>query len=322
MRNSFINSLEQLAATDSRVVLLTADLGFSVLEGFASRFPKRFFNVGVCEQNMIGMAAGLASDGFLPFVYSIAPFTTLRPIEFIRNCVVAQQLPVRIAGVGAGMAYGNNGISHYAIEDIAVMRALPGMDVYAPADGPHACAVLEATWASKAPVYYRLGKDDKVRMAGLVPTFSPGRLDVIEEGRDILLVGNGGMGLVCDGVARGLRANGYSCGIAWAGSLEPFPVTDMAAQLQNTATVATIEDHVMTGGLGTIIAELMADGQLPARRLLRFGIKDMPTGRTGSEADMLDRCGLAPHGIMARLEDVLSKSGKRVMVGTSEGALP
>ncbi len=151
VRATFIRTLVELAEEDERIVLLTGDLGFTVVEPFAERFPDRFFNVGVAEQNMVGVATGLAEAGFVPFVYSIATFATLRPYEFIRNGPVLHRLPVRIVGVGGGLEYGLNGLTHYALEDIAVMRAQPGMTVLAPADFEQARTALRETKAVPGP---------------------------------------------------------------------------------------------------------------------------------------------------------------------------
>src|SRR3974390_2091985 len=133
MRVTFVQTLADLACSDPRIVLLTGDVGFMVLESFVARDPDGFFNVGVAEQNMIGLATGLAEAGLMPFVYSIVPFAVLRPYEFIRNGPVQHRLPVRIVGVGGGLEYGINGLSHYGLEDIAVTRVQPGLTVIAPA---------------------------------------------------------------------------------------------------------------------------------------------------------------------------------------------
>ena len=134
MRAAFVRTLVELAAADRRIILLTGDLGFMALEPFMERFPDRFVNVGVAEQNMVGIATGLAEAGWLPFVYSIVTFATLRPYEFIRNGPVMHGLPVRIVGVGGGFEYGPQGLSHHGLEDVGVMRVQPGMTVVAPAD--------------------------------------------------------------------------------------------------------------------------------------------------------------------------------------------
>src|SRR5687767_5357547 len=155
MRESFIDALSELASNDRRVLLLTADLGYTVLERFADRNPDQFFNVGVAEQNMVGLATGLAEAGFIPFVYSIATFATLRAYEFIRNGPVLHRLPVRIVGVGGGFEYGSAGATHYALEDVGALRMQPDLCLIAPADFEQADRALRATWNLSSPVYYR-----------------------------------------------------------------------------------------------------------------------------------------------------------------------
>ena len=142
MRKAFIDALSQLAAADERVILLTGDLGYMVMEPFRARFPDRFINVGVAEQNMIGVATGLAEAGFLPYTYSIATFASLRPFEFIRNGPVLHHLPVRMVGMGMGFEYGHGGPSHYALEDIGALRTLPGLTIVIPADSPQTTTAL------------------------------------------------------------------------------------------------------------------------------------------------------------------------------------
>jgi transketolase len=162
MRRTFISALETLAESEPRIVLLTGDLGYQVLDGFARRFPSRFINVRVAELNMVGMATGLAEAGYLPFVYSIATFACLRPYEFIRNDPILHQLPVRIVGIGSGTEYGHQGLTHYALEDLGIMRIQPDLLIVAPADARQSKTALMATWDTPQPVYYRLGKDDRI----------------------------------------------------------------------------------------------------------------------------------------------------------------
>src|SRR5689334_9912455 len=158
------------------------------LEPFADRFPDRFINVGVAEQNMVGLATGLAEAGFLPFLYSIVTFASLRPYEFIRNGPVLHHLPVRIAGVGGGFEYGSAGPTHHGLEDVGIMRIQPGLTVIAPADYRQTRTALLATWDLPGPVYYRLGKDDRTVVPGLEGQFELGRAQVIREGNDLLIV--------------------------------------------------------------------------------------------------------------------------------------
>src|SRR5271154_5163695 len=146
MRGTFAKTLTELAGIEPRIFLLTGDLGYMALEPFAERYPDRFLNVGVAEQNMVGIATGLAEAGFIPVVYSIVTFASLRPYEFIRNGPILHQLPVRIAGVGGGCEYGHNGATHYGLEDVGVMRVQPGITVVAPGDAAQTRTALEKTY--------------------------------------------------------------------------------------------------------------------------------------------------------------------------------
>ena len=188
MRLAFVKALVGLAEQDPRILLLTGDLGYMALEPFADKFPSRFVNVGVAEQNMVGLATGLAESGFIPYVYSITPFVTLRPYEFIRNGPVQHSLPVRIVGIGGGFEYATNGMSHYGLEDVGVMRIQPGLTVITPADHQQAGSAIQATYELSGPIYYRLGKDDTTTVPGLGGSFQLGRTQVLCDGRDILLV--------------------------------------------------------------------------------------------------------------------------------------
>src|SRR6476659_9557800 len=188
MRGTFVRALVEIADSDPRVLFLTGDLGYTVVEPFAERHADRFFNVGVAEQNMVGTATGLAEAGFIPFVYSIVTFATLRPYEFIRNGPVWHRLPVRIVGVGGGFEYGAQGLSHHGLEEVGVMRVQPGMSVVAPADHEQMATALRATWNVDGPVYYRIGKDDKTVVPGLRGRFRTGHAEVVREGDHLALI--------------------------------------------------------------------------------------------------------------------------------------
>src|SRR5262245_41675240 len=182
MRKAFTRTLVELAEADPRIMLLTGDLGYMALEPFAERFPDRFLNVGVAEQNMVGVATGLAEAGFVPFVYSIATFATLRPYEFIRNGPILHRLPVRIVGIGGGYDSGPQGATHHGLEDVGVLRVQPGMTVVAAADHRQLATALRATAGLPGPVYYRLGKDDTTTVPGLDGRFAVGRVERVRAG--------------------------------------------------------------------------------------------------------------------------------------------
>jgi transketolase len=262
------------------------------LEPFSDAFPGRFFNVGVAEQNMVGLATGLAEAGMVPFVYSIAPFATLRPYEFIRNGPLLHNLPVRVVGIGGGMEYGSNGASHYALEDVAVMRAQPNMTVIAPADHLQAREALLATAAVRGPIYFRLGKDDNMVVPGLDGAFELGRLQRIRDGLDVAIVAMGPIATEALGAAELLAGQGVDCAVAVVASVNPPPSDDLAGLISGRRLVVTVEVHYANGGLGSLVAEVVAEHGLGVR-LLRQCVRTMPNDIVGSQRFMQRLFGLS-----------------------------
>jgi transketolase len=295
MRKAFTGALVELAARDDRVVLLTGDLGFTVLEPFAERFPERFYNVGVAEQNMVGLATGLAEAGFVPFCYSIATFGTLRPYEFVRNGPLAHDLPVRIVGVGGGFDYGENGLSHYALEDVAVMRVQPRMTVLAPADDGQAVAAVAATAELAGPAYLRVARAGPA-VPGLEGRFRLGRAEAIGSGSDVAVLALGGAALEAVAAAELLERDGVEATVAVVSSFNPSPVEDVIELLARVPLAVTVEAHYVDGGLGSFAAETIAEAGLDCR-LVRCGVRTMPTGESGSREYLQEQHGLSPAAI-------------------------
>jgi transketolase len=300
MRGAFVRALVEVAAEDERVILLTGDLGYMALEPFSERFPARFMNVGVAEQNMLGTATGLAEAGFIPFVYSIVTFATLRPYEFIRNGPVWHRLPVRIAGVGGGFEYGSQGLSHHGLEDIGVMRVQPGMTVVAPADARQTASALRATWDLPGPVYYRLGKDDRSEVPGLEGRFALGRAERIRDGDDALVVACGAVAGEAARAADALAARGLRVGLLVVASVAPPPVDDLLAALRRVPLAVTVEAHYVNGGVGSLVAEVIAEHALGCR-LVRCGVRAGSDGVSGSTSWLQQVHGLSA----AALEDTV-----------------
>ena len=298
MRAAFATTLTELAARDPRILLLTADLGYMALEPFADKFPDRFFNVGVAEQNMIGLATGLAESGYIPFVYSIVTFAVLRPYEFIRNGPIQHRLPVRIVGIGGGLEYGTNGLSHYGLEDVAVMRAQPGITVIAPCDHQQARSAVLATWELPGPVYYRLGKDDKTVVPGLEGRFELGKLQRIGDGSELLFVAMGNIASDVVAAVKALAAQGLACSVVILAHVNPAPADELARLLATFRIVVTVEAHYRVGGIGSLVAEVIAERGLRCR-LTRCGIESMPSGVTGSQRHLHERFGLSPEKLAA-----------------------
>jgi len=295
LRKVFTSELVGLAERDERIVLLTGDLGYTVLEPFAERYPDRFYNVGVAEQNMVGLATGLAEAGFIPFCYSIATFGTLRPYEFIRNGPLAHGLPVRIVGVGGGFDYGENGLTHYALEDVAVMRVQPRMTVLAPADDDQAAAAVRATADVRGPAYLRVARAGPP-VTGLQGRFRLGRAETIGSGVDVALVALGAAAAEAVEAAGMLESEGLSTTVAVVSSFNPSPTDDLAELLATTPLAVSVEAHYAVGGLGSFVAETIAEAGLDCR-LVRCGVRTMPTGESGSREYLQERHGLSPAAI-------------------------
>ena len=307
MRGAFVRTLVELADRDRRIALLTGDLGYMALEPFMEKHADRFFNIGVAEQNMVGIATGLAESGFIPFVYSIVTFATLRPYEFIRNGPVWHRLPVRIVGVGGGFEYGAQGLSHHGLEDVGVMRVQPGMTVVAPADHEQMATALRATWNVEGPVYYRIGKDDKTVVPGLRGRFRPGHAEVVREGDHVALVAMGSVASEVTAAAATLAERGIAARVIVVASVSPAPADDLQAALADVPLAVSVEAHYASGGLGSLVAEVIAERGLGCR-LVRQAVHELPDARVGSQSYMHGRHGLAAPQLVAT---VLERLGRR-----------
>jgi transketolase len=291
VRRAFAETLAELADRDPRVLLLTGDLGYQVLDPFVERFPKRFFNVGVAEQNMVALATGLAESGYLPFVYSMATFASMRAYEFIRNGPILHRLPVRIIGVGGGFEYGPAGPTHHGLEDIGLMRLQPGLTLIAPADGQQAKAALLASWSLPGPVYYRLGKDERSIVPGLEGRFDLERAQLVRDGSDVLMVTTGSITSEAVAASLDLAAHGVSCAVLVVACLTPAPLAQMAEALARFPVAMTVEEHYVAGGLGSLVSEIVAERGLSCR-VVRCGVKGPAPARTGTQAFLRQRHGL------------------------------
>lgn len=306
MRAAFVAALIEAASADDRVLLLTGDLGYTVIEPFVERFPRRFLNVGVAEQDLVGLATGLSEAGFLPFVYSIATFMSLRPYEFIRNGPVQHRLPVRIVAVGGGFEYGTAGHSHHALEDLGLMRMQPGLTVVAPADHRQAATAIRATWDRPGPVYYRLGKDDRTEVAALEGRFTLGSAELLADGPDLLLIGLGSIVSEMVAAAEILARRAVRCTVLVVSSFNPAPIDDVAAQLARHSVALTVEEHSVVGGLGSFVGEIIAERAF-ACRLVRCGVSALPDGRSGGTAWLRERHGLTRDRLATRAVAALGR---------------
>ena len=268
------------------------------LEPFSDAFPDRFFNVGVAEQNMVGLATGLAESGYIPFIYSIATFASMRGYELIRNGPIAHRFPVRVIGVGGGYEYGSAGPTHHGLEDVGIMRLQPGLTVVTPADHRQARTALLETWDRPEPVYYRIGKDDRTEVPGLDGAFTLGRPELVQDGADILIITMGSLAADCVTAAVELEGHGVSCAVSVVSTLRPTDDEAIARQLERFPVVMTVEEHYVEGGLGGWVASVIAGEGLRCRLIIR-GVHDRDDGRSGSPAYYRRRHGLSKDAIVA-----------------------
>jgi transketolase len=304
MRRELVSTLVQLAEQDERIVLLTGDLGFAALEPFMQRFPDRFFNAGVAEQNMVGMATGLAEAGLTPYVYSISTFASMRPFEFIRNGPVLHNLPVRIVGIGEGVDYGHNGMTHYALEDVALMRTQPGLTLVVPAASDQVDAVLRAAQPLPGPAYLRVSKQS-ISIPALAGRFELGRAEQIAYGEDAAIVALGSMSEYALEASEILAGRGISTSVTSVACVTPAPIADLTEAISGVPVVVSAEAAYINGGLGSMLAELIAEQGLSCR-LHRAGVRSLPLGISGGRAYMHEQLGLSPERLAATVAEALA----------------
>lgn len=280
MRDSFVKTMMTIAEADKSVMLITGDLGFGVLTEFSKKYPKQFLNVGVAEQNMIGVACGMALNGHKVYAYSIANFTILRPLEQIRNDICYHDCNVTLVSVGAGFSYGQLGMSHFATEDLAIMRALPNMRVVAPCDPWETEQLTRQMHKLDGPKYLRLDKGK----AGIKPiTSTLGVPLIVEEGTDITLISIGSILGEAIKASKLLESVGISCEIISINSLKPLDFDPIVHSVSKTSRLLTIEEHNKIGGLYGTIAEQLMMLKLPIKYIGAIALDDLYPSKVGDQ---------------------------------------
>jgi transketolase len=299
LRTAFIDALESAAERNPRLVLVVGDLGYGVVDSFRSRFPNQFLNAGISEQNMAGMAAGLASEGRVVFIYSIANFPTFRCLEQIRNDIAYTGLPVVVVAVGAGFSYGTLGSSHHAIEDMAVMRALPGMRVLSPADSYEVEACMDLILKDPAPTYLRIGKNGEGEVhGGPVKNLSRG-LPVFRGSKVIVLT----TGSILSDVLKALRLTDPAGEFFELRSIPLVKPLGLDADLSTFQLVVTVEEHSKNGGLGTAVLERVSESEIQIP-VIRIGISENPARPQGSHEYLKDLEGLSLANLVGRFRAI------------------
>lgn len=288
---------------DKNIFFLTADLGFNALESLQRAFPKRFLNVGIAEQHMMGLASGLALEGKTVVAYSIASFATMRPFEQIRDDICYNNLNVKIIGTGGGYNYATHGITHHTVEDIAIMNALPHMQVLCPGYSWEATEATKALFTHTGPMYLRIGKSPGVAYQKEHFAFELGRGYVVAEGNDIVLLSTGNILDVAIATAQLLNdVHSISTTVISMPSIKPFDEQLLLKHARKASGIFTLEEHSTTGGLGDIVARTLMKNGVEGKRLKMFGlppekfIKDV-----GDRNYLLDAAGLSAKKLAAAI---------------------
>ena len=311
MRNAFLDTLYELALHDERIMFITGDLGFRVVEKFMENRPDQFLNAGVAEQNMTGIAAGMALSGRICCTYSIANFPTLRCLEQIRNDICYHDANVKVVSVGGGFAYGAMSVTHHAMEDLGVMRCLPNLTLIAPGDPVETRAATRAMIAHPGPVYLRLGKAGEPVVHPGEISFQIGKAIRCREGDDVALVSTGGMLWTAIQAAEKLAANGIETRVLSMHTLKPLDDEALLAAARETGAVLTLEEHSIVGGLGSAVAELFAeqfDLKVPFKRL---GVPNAFSPHIGAQDYMLAKYALSPDAVAQSITEFLKLSHQR-----------
>ncbi len=302
MRNEFVKALTQIAGNDRDMMLLTGDLGFGVLTDFAGRFPAQFLNVGVAEQNMIGIAVGLALEGRTVFAYSIGNFPTLRCLEQIRNDACYHNANVKIVAVGGGFTYGSLGISHHATEDIAVMRSIPGMTVMAPGDPKESGAATQAAYLRPGACYLRLGRGGEPEVHRETLKFTAGEAIKVRDGDEVAVISTGGILKNALDLTDRLCGLGVSTALYSMHTVKPLDSALVKRLARTVRLIVTVEEHSVIGGLGSAVAEVLA--QTPGSRatLKIAGLNDCFSSIVGDQEYLREAYGLS----VERLTDAVT----------------
>ena len=304
MRDSFVESLHELAEADERVMLVTADLGFGIFNKFIERFPDRFLNVGVAEQSMIGTSTGLALEGWKIFAYSIGNFATLRCLEQIRNDAAYHAANVNIVCSGGGFTYGNLGMSHHATEDLAIMRALPGVTVVAPCDRFETAQAVRALADRPGVGYLRIEKQVPIDTSAAGGPFMLGKARRVRAGTDATIIACGGLVSESLQAAQLLETNGISARVISMHTLTPVDADEISDAATTTRAIVTVEENQISGGLGGAVAEVCADAGTTTR-VKRLGLANVYSSIVGDQQFLRGYYDMDAKAIVRTVRDLL-----------------
>ncbi len=307
MRDTFVRTLVELAKKDKSIELVTGDLGFGVLKPFWEQCPDQFTNAGIAEQNMASMAAGMALEGKTVFTYSIGNFPTLRCLEQIRNDCAYHNANVKIVCIGGGFVYGSLGMSHHATEDLAVLRALPGVVVMAPADLVEAEECTKALAAYKGTAYLRLGRGGEKRIHESIKDFRIGKAIKVRDGERVAIFSTGAIFEEVTAAYDVLKQKGYSPAVYTFPTVKPIDKETVTEICGNFDLIVTVEEHNVVGGFGGAVAEVMAETDGRTAKLLRIGLNDEYSVTVGNQKYLRQQYGMDSKAIVSKIENEINR---------------
>lgn len=304
MRDTVINKITDFAKKKKNIFLITGDAGFGVLDEYKRNFPDRFLNLGVAEQNMISFSAGLSLSGYRVFIYDIIPFILYRCYEQVRNDICYQRLPITLVGIGSGVTYAPQGITHYSVEDIGIARTLPNLVIFSPSDPIEAEKCVEYAILSKRPVYIRLAKSGEITIhkKGLKNIERP---IIVKEGRDVAVLFHGSISKEVIEAIEDLQNPPMVISVPM---IQPLDFTFLLEKLKKIHTLITVEEHFVDGGLGSVIAEWLLKEKLYFR-LKKLGIKNEFIHAIKNNAGMRRKYGISSDKIRNEIEESFNKRG-------------
>jgi transketolase len=303
LRDVFGDTLVSLGWTNPNVVVLDADLANSTkADKFAMAYPDRFLQMGIAEQNFVGVAVGLASLGFVPWLSTFTVFFTHRAIDPIRMLVAQTHANVKIGAAYSGLLTGLTGKTHQDVQDIAIMRAMPDMTVLAPADAIEGEAIIRWATEFQGPVYLRLARDASANVFDEKYSFVPGKTILLREGSDVLLISTGPQSVRCLQAAEMLQGQGVSAGVLHVPSIKPVNKEEIVSASEKAKLVITVEEHTIYGGLGGLVAEILSEAS--PRRVVRFGIEDR-WGESAPNDYLLDLFQMSPPRLSERIKKLV-----------------
>lgn len=306
MRDAFVKTIYEIIQDNPQAYLMIGDLGAFLLRGVKKDFPERFMNMGVAEANMVGVAAGMALEGKMSFVYSINPFLAERSFEQIKNDVCYHNLNVKIVGVGAGVSYSIYGPTHHSIEDLGGLRALPNLTILCPADSQETVEVLRAAAKMAGPVYLRLTLVAPTLEIGNRTPFEIGRARIFREGKDVTIFSCGEVAKYGLKAAQILQTQGIDCRVVNFHTLKPFDVEAVVKAAQETKALVAIEEHNIIGGLGSAVSEVLAESKdAPKVPFKRLGFRDSFCQDYGSKDYLVQTYCVSPESIVMEVKKLL-----------------